>query len=372
MQGIRPGSAAAIAAGYVPPGRRRPTRRPGGASFTPSFNADGTTTLTAPKPPATPTATAPPPTSAAPPPVPSFTPTSSWWMSQLAADPRYITAAPVFEEQRAGIGRSYGFRIARDDQGRPLYKTAAGGKNITQQLDDKGAIVYKDTEGNVYKPGDLQLDITRVGKGEQGYLEGQLGSAEAGSEARRFRIGEQASQAGIRRSGMEAATTSQELAGLQSAIAGLTTRAGTELAGVDEKYANLYREIYGDLAKRASELAAGQPGAPAPEAPEVITGPQTSTASAGPPIALGVPIPQAPLEQPRSINIAGQSVTFPKGINLKGVDVTGIGNRIANNIRAAGGVNKLRNGQRVGEFRAGDKGYRVFYRNGKFVIELIG
>jgi hypothetical protein len=293
-------------------------------------------------------------------------------MSQLAADPRYMTTAPILDERRAGIGRSYGFTIARDAQGRPLYRTAAGATGITQQLDDKGAIVYKDAAGNTYTPGDLQLDIQRVGRGQAGYLEGQFGSAEAGSEARQYRIGEESARAGVGRSGMRASTQAQEASALQSALAGLTGRAGAELAGVDERFAELYREIYGDLAKRADELAAPVTPTETPAAPPVETGPQTAPASTGPTTVAGVTVPQAPLPKPKTIEIAGQNVEFPKGINLTGVDVDAIGRRIVGNIRAAGGVGKLKNGQRVGEFRAGDKGYRVFYRGGRFVIELIG
>ena len=357
MEGVRPGSPAAIAAGFGRP-QRQTAARPGGT------RAPVAESRIAP-----PTAAAAPPP---PPPAPTFQPTSAWWMSQLAADPRYMTTAPLLDERRAGIGRSYGFTVARDAQGRPLYRTAAGATGITQQLDDKGAIVYKDTEGNVYKPSDLQLDIQRIARGQTGYLSGQFGAAEAGSEARRYGIGDVSAQSGIRRSGMQQSAEQQEFNALQSALAGLTSRAGAELAGVDEKFAELYREIYGDLAKRADELAAPVAAPEAPAAPPVETGPQTAPASTGPTTAAGVTVPQAPLERPRAIEVAGQRVEFPKGINLTGVNVDAIGDRIVNNIRAAGGVGKLRNGQRVGEFRAGDKGYRVFYRNGRFVIELIG
>lgn len=373
MEGVRPGSPAAVAAGYRPPRPPRPPRTPPGyvgqaGTGNPYAGFSGTPTVVAPTPSiAPPAAAAAPP----PPPAPTFQPTSAWWMSQLAADPRYMTTAPLLDEQRAGIGRSYGFTVARDAQGRPLYRTAAGATGITQQLDDKGAIIYRDAAGNTYQPGDLQLDIQRIGRGQTGYLSGQFGAAEAGSEARQYRIGEEAARAGLGRSGMRASTQTQEAAALQSALAGLTSRAGAELAGVDEKFAELYREIYGDLAKRADELAApvAVPEAPAPP---VETGPQTAPASTGPTSVAGVTIPQAPTTKSKTIEIAGQRVEFPKGINLTGVNVDAIGDRIVNNIRAAGGVGKLRNGQRVGEFRAGDKGYRVFYRNGRFVIELIG
>ncbi len=226
----------------------------------------------------------PPPAAALPPPPPApFAPTSAWWMSQFAADPRYMTTAPLLDEQRSGIGRSYGFTLARDAQGRPLYRTAAGAAGITQQFDDKGAIVYKDAEGNVYKPSELQLDIQRVARGQAGYLSGQFGAAEAGSEARRYGIGDVSAQSGIRRSGMQQSVEQQEFNALQSALAGLTSRAGAELAGVDERFAELYREIYGDLAKRAEELAA--PATP----------PATETPAAPGASADGVVPPPAPV-----------------------------------------------------------------------------
>lgn len=293
-------------------------------------------------------------------------------MSQFAADPRYAPSAAALELSRQNIGRSYGVSIVRDAQGRPTYRTAAGDTGITQQLNDKGEIVYRDQSGKEYPVGMLSIHFEAVRSGQPGYLSGQYGAAEAGSQARRYGIGDVSAQSGIRRSGMQQSAEQQEFNALQSALAGLTSRAGAELAGVDEKFAELYREIYGDLAKRAEELAAPVAAPEAPAAPPVETGPQTAPASTGPTSVAGVTIPQAPTTKPKTIEIAGQRVEFPKGINLTGVNVDAIGDRIVNNIRAAGGVGKLRNGQRVGEFRAGDKGYRVFYRNGRFVIELIG
>lgn len=227
-------------------GRLRATRpsSPGGVPVAPRLTA--------------PEAAAPP---AAPAPVapPSFTPTSSWWSQQFTADPRYMTSAPVLEGRRTQIGQAYGFTIARNDQGLPLYKSAGGATGITQGFDDNGAIVYKDSQGNTYKPSELQLDIRRVGPGEAGYLEGAFGGAEAGSERRQFEIGDVAAQAGIRRSGMRGQAGLAETAALQAALAGLTGRSAAELAGVETDYAQLYREIYGDLAKKAEELAAAQP-----------------------------------------------------------------------------------------------------------------
>lgn len=346
-------------AGSPPPPTRPTGSRPGGTRVPTPDRLPPAASITPPPP--------PPP----PPPAPTFQPTSAWWMEQLAADPRYAPSAAALELSRQNIGRSYGVSIVRDAQGRPTYRTAAGDTGITQQLNDKGEIVYRDQSGKEYPVGMLSIHFEAVRSGQPGYLTGQYGAAEAGSQARQYRIGEESAQAGLRRSGMRASTQAQEFAALQSALAGLTGRAGAELAGVDEKYAELYREIYGDLAKKADELAAPVTPPETP-APPVETGPQTAPASTGPTTVAGVTVPQAPLPKPKTIEIAGQNVEFPKGINLAGVDVDAIGRRIVGNIRAAGGVGKLRNGQRVGEFRAGDKGYRVFYRGGRFVIELIG
>jgi hypothetical protein len=71
MEGVRPGSAQAIKAGYKPPKPPKPPARPGGARvpFAVSFNPDGTTTLK--PPPAAPRAAAAP---AAPPPPPLLLP----------------------------------------------------------------------------------------------------------------------------------------------------------------------------------------------------------------------------------------------------------------------------------------------------------
>lgn len=283
MQGVRPGSAAAIAAGYRPPRQQRPTRTPPGyigqagtgnpyASFTPPAASVATPTMTAPPPP-------PPPPAAAPAATP-FAPTSSWWLSQFTADPRYMTSAPVLEGQRTQIGQAYGFTIARDAQGRPLYKTAGGAANITQQFDDNGAIVYKDPQGNTYNPSEIQLDIRRVQRGQPGYLEGAFGGTEAASEKRQFGIGDVAAQSGVGRSGMRGQAVLGETAALQAALAGLTGRSAAELAGVDDKYAELYREIYTDLAKKAKDLAAATTPAPA-ETPAAAPPPSQTAVPGG-------------------------------------------------------------------------------------------
>lgn len=200
------------------------------------------------------TTPAPAPTQA-----PSFAPTSSWWMQQFAADPRYMTQAPILEAERGSVGQEYGFTVARDDQGRALYKTSGGATGITQQMRGDGSIVYRDAAGNEYAPADLALDVRRIPRGQAGYLAGRFGAAEAASGARQQRIGEEAAQAGIGRSGMRAASQSAESAGLQSTLAGLTGEAGRALAGVDTRFGELYREIYKDLVERADELSEPTP-----------------------------------------------------------------------------------------------------------------
>ena len=379
MQGVRPGSSAAVAAGYKPPKAPKKPKKPGGAPFSPSFNPDGTTTLTPPSPAVTtPTITPPATTTTTTTP---FRPDAAWWTRQFAADPRYMTTAPGIIGRQQQSAESYGYTIDRSPQGQPYYVSRSTGvRKISQQLtpegtpalDDNGRPIYVDEQGNRYNVGDLDLSITEKKRGEAGYLAGALGGTTAESERRQFQIGDVAAQAGAGRSGMRGQAVATEAQGLINALRSLGTRAAGEFAGGQTDLANLYNQIYQTLV----ETAGSQPGTTttteAPAAPPVETGPQTAPASTGPTSVAGVTIPQAPTTKPKTIEIAGQRVEFPKGINLTGVNVDAIGDRIVNNIRAAGGVGKLRNGQRVGEFRAGDKGYRVFYRNGRFVIELIG
>lgn len=271
MQGIRPGSAAAIAAGYRPPRpQRRPTRRPGGPPINVTFNPDGTTTLagsSSTPPPAPRTETITPPTT------PPVQRNAAWWSSQFASDPRFLRLDPVLRAQQNQIGQTSGLFINRDAEGRQLYKTAGGATGITQQFDDNGNVVYRDAAGNTYKPSDLQLDVRSVQRGETGFLASQLGSTQAGSEKRQFEIGDTAAQAGVRRSGMRAAGSAAETAALQAALANIATRTAGDYAGVDKSYADLYTEIYGDLVKNAADLVTPE----APVAPPATTPTTTPT-----------------------------------------------------------------------------------------------
>ena len=306
-----------------------------------------------------------------------FKPDAGWWTQQFSADPRWLQNAPGFRAAEEGLGAKYGYQIQRTATGQPIFKSASTGVGgITQVLDasgnpvlsDTGAFQYKDAQGNTYSPADLQMDIRELQPGQAGYLEGQLGGTTAASAVRQQDVGESAAKAGVGRSGMRAYGAASETQALQTALRNLGVSAASEFGGLSQQQRNLYNTIYADLAKSAGEIPPTEtttPGTTIPPAP-------TTTAGAGRGEYGGVQVPQKPLPSEKTMSIAGQNVTFPKGINLAGVNVEAIGKRIAGNVAAVGGVGKLKPGQRVGEFRAGDRGYRVFYRGGRFVIEAIG
>jgi hypothetical protein len=157
---------------------------------------------------------------------------------------------------------------------------------ILQTFDDAGKPIYKDSTGKVYAPADLEMDINRIAKGQEGYLEGALGAAEATSEKNQFGIGDVAARAGARRSGMRYQASAAETGALQSALSGLTKRAAGELTSIDKQYADLYSAIFKGLAPQAAALAApttvevpaAAPAAEAiPPAAPVNTNPNTET-----------------------------------------------------------------------------------------------
>lgn len=299
MEGVRPGSPKAIKAGYKPP---TTPRRPGGSRtpFAVSFNADGTTTL---KPPAAPKAVAPP---AAPTTTtvttPGTPPNAAWWQGQYASDPSFLLTDPVLRAAQNQTSTNYGYTINRDttegsptkgqayyrapkidpvtkkpvldETGKPVY-LATG---ILQTFDDAGKPVYKDSTGKVYAPADLEMEINRIAKGQEGYLEGALGAAEATSERNQFGIGDVAARAGARRSGMRGQASAAETGALQSALSGLTKRAAGELTGIDKQYADLYSNIFKTLAPQAAAFAA-------PTTTEVPVAPVAPAAEAIPPAA---------------------------------------------------------------------------------------
>jgi len=276
MEGVRPGSPKAIAAGYKAP---KGPGKPGGAPFSPSFNADGTTTLKPPTAPAVTTPTTPAPTTRTVT-TPGTPPTASWWQSQYTSDPSFLLTDPSLRAAQNQTSSNFGYRINRDvtegsptkgqayyrapkidpvtkkpvldETGKPVY-LATG---ILQTFDDAGKPVYKDSTGKVYAPSELEMDIQRIAKGEAGYLEGALGGAEATSEKAQFNIGDVAARAGARRSGMRAQASAAETGALQSALAGLTQKAAGELTGIDKQYADLYSSIFRGLAPKAEALAA--------------------------------------------------------------------------------------------------------------------
>ena len=281
MEGVRPGSAQAIKAGYKPPKPPKPPARPGGARvpFAVSFNPDGTTTLK--PPPAAPRAAAAP--AAPPPPVAPAAPTTPFnYANAFLADPRYATGLAGITQTQLGIGSKYGFTLNRDTtegsptKGMVLYRvpgTEPGKGNITGRIDPvTGAYTYVDPSGKVYDVTNLELDVIPIKRGEAGYLEGGLGQAAAGSERQQFAIGDTAAQAGARRSGMRASSSAMESQALQNALRGLNVGAAGELGGTTNRYADLLNSIFPDLVKKAGEYAAAPvetpaaPEAPAPEA----------------------------------------------------------------------------------------------------------
>ena len=305
MEGIRPGSPAAIAAGYKPPKSPKSPKAPkppkapaAPAGIDPSKDAAQKAAIMG----ASGTTITPP----------VFKPDSSWWTKQFAADPRWLQNAPMLRAKEESVASSYGYVINRNAAGQPIFKSkASGAGGITQVLDangspvldDKGAFQYKDAAGNVYSPADLEMDIQRVQRGQAGYLEGQLGGAEAGSERRQFEVGDVAARSGARRSGMRAQASDAETRALQSALAGLTTRAAGEFGGVQSEYMSLYNQIFGDLLKSVGDVQAPTetPAAPTP-----------------PPVAPVPSVPAGSVAVPGggSANAAGQYTPPPAGSSL--------------------------------------------------------
>jgi hypothetical protein len=119
------------------------------------------------------------------------------------------------------------------------------------------------------------MEINRIAKGQEGYLQGALGNAEATSANTQQNIGENAALRGVGHSGMRAQGSLAETGALQGALAGLTNRAAGELTGIDKQYADLYRSIFSDLAPQAAAL--GAPTTTQTEVPNEPTPPVTPT-----------------------------------------------------------------------------------------------
>lgn len=276
-------------------------------------------------------------------------PDASWWRKQYGADPEYLMLDPTLRAGQNQIAQSTGFVINRDASGNTLYKTASGVGNITQQTGANGEIVYKDAAGNVYKPSDLQMDIRILKPGESGYLSGQLGLSAAESANRQQTIAETGARAGVRRSGMTAATSIGENEALKNTINTLTTGAMSQLAGIDRQYAQMLSNIYNRLVPAARDLAEA--------AKPTVTTPKPNPVS-----------PSRVLSRPTSVRVGKSRVVFPKGIDLSKVDVDLLGQRVASGVQKAGGRSKLKDGNVVASFASGGSRYRVVFVKGRFVV----
>lgn len=241
---------------------------------------------------------------------PGTPPTASWWQSQYTSDPSFLLTDPSLRAAQNQTSSNYGYAINRDTtegsptkgqayyrapkidpvtkkpvldaEGKPVY-LATG---ILQTFDDAGKPVYKDSTGKVYAPSELEMEINRIAKGQEGYLQGALGSAEATSEKNQFGIGDVAARSGARRSGMRGQASAAETSALQSALAGLTGKAAGELTGIDKQYADLYSGIFKTLAPKAEALAAST----TTEVPVAPTAPSVETPV--PPTYAGAPTDQ--------------------------------------------------------------------------------
>ena len=280
-------------------------------------------------------------------------PNAAWWRSQYSADPSYLMLDPVLRAQQNQIGQSAGFRINRDQSGNTLYRTAGGVTGITQQTDDKGNIVYKDSAGTVYDPATLRMDIAEIKPGESGYLSGQLGLAAAQSANRQQDIGESAARAGVRRSGMRATTSLGEAEGLKNTISSILGTSMSGLSGIDRQYAQMVSDIYARLAPTAKGLADAarpQTGTPAPN-----------------------PVnPSRVTKKPTRVRVGNNQAVFPKGFDLSKIDPDVVGSKITASIQKAGGFKKLKPNQVVGRFSAGGSRYVVVFVNKRLVVRAVG
>jgi hypothetical protein len=281
MEGVRPGSPKAVAAGYKPPKAPTAPKAPGGAPFSPSFNADGTTTLKAPAAPSV-SSTTTTPTAA---PTPRVDP--GWWTRQITSDPRFLRSDYILRGQQNTIGSKYGLSIKRDASGNAVYKSRTNPSlsNITQSgYDDAGRPVYKTNTGVVVPAGDLEMEFVEITPGEAGYGSTLVGSTNLASQGRQYGIGDVAARSGASRSGMRASSSAQETSALQSALRNLGLSAASEYAGIDQRYADLVNTIFEDLSKVAGDIVPTAPAAPAASTAPVIppaaatnTNPVTST-----------------------------------------------------------------------------------------------
>jgi hypothetical protein len=141
-----------------------------------------------------------------------------------------------------------------------------------------GAFVYKDAAGNAVDVKGLKIDYVPIAAGQEGYLQGALGSAAAQSDVTQKNIANAAAQGGARRSGMRAQGALAETGNLQGTQANLTQRAQGEYTANLGKWADLYKSIYGELLPNAAAMA---PAPEVPVAPVAPVAPPVDTASSG-------------------------------------------------------------------------------------------
>lgn len=267
MEGVRPGSPAAIKAGYKPP---KPIKPPKPPKTPPASTTSGATIATPPAP--------------VTPPTPPATPFN--WGSAYTNNAQYQSTAPILAAGQNQIGESSGLVMRRDTNsssptyGQPIYRLpseSAGSGSVIASMGPDGGFVYKDAAGNVVDVKGLKIDYVPVASGQEGYLQGALGNAAATSANTQQSIANTAAQSGARRSGMRAQGSLAETGNLQGAQAGITQRAQGEYTANLGKWAELYRSIYGELLPNAAAMA------PAPETPAVVTpdAPAPSAASSG-------------------------------------------------------------------------------------------
>ncbi len=313
MQGIRPGSPAAIAAGYKPPGSKSKAKRK------PPVRKPVQTKPSASLPPLAPIPGARPGESSVPlalPPIPTAAPvtitavtavpgvpTSAWWQSQYTSDPRYLAQSGGLASELVGTETKYGLVINRVADttspyyGRTIFRTgnqAGGAGTYVQDFDPAtGRPVYRDlTTGEIVTidPQTLMLDVRQVRPDEAGYLSGALGRTTAESAGRQLKVGEQAAAAGAQFSGMRAVGSSAESQALQSELSRLAVESGQSLTDTQRRYMELYNEIYQDLLKNPpapppsttaiTSITAAAPPPPSPESPSLAV-PEVPAGSPG-------------------------------------------------------------------------------------------
>lgn len=250
--------------------------------------------------------------------------TPEWWRNQYTSDPRYLAQAPQLSQEYSNIGEQYGLVVGRVTDaaspyyGRVIFRTggeAPGSGSIVQDFDaTTGRPVYRNiATGEIVQvdPQTLALDIRELRPDEPGYRGGRLGGARLESAGRQVKIGEQASQAGARSSGMRIVGSSAEIQLLQDSLANIARLSGESLADVNRRYMELYNEIYQDLLKNppagppsttaiTSVTSVAAPPPPPPTSgvgePNVFTVPEVPVTIAGGYVA-GAQVPEITIDR---------------------------------------------------------------------------